>query len=148
MKDVIKHTVTSSAAAKQCYRDAVQMMDDHGYCTVEIKAGGRSLSQNALYWEWMNHLSEYINDKKGSEFSKDDLHDRMRHEYLGYYPPKKIGTVELRERLKTTTNLTTGEMYHYMAQIDAWAANAIGCLLPRPEDSQYAKLKKKNESGE
>lgn len=139
VKDSIKHTVTSQVAAEQCYRDAVAMMEEHGWCTVEIKAGGRSLSQNALYWEWMSVLADSINEKKKSDFSKDEIHDWMRHTFLGYEEVKQIGKVEIKPQLKTTTKLTSGEMFFYMQQIDAWAADCQ-IFLPRPEDCQYEKL--------
>jgi hypothetical protein len=142
MKDHYRHTVTSEQMAEQCYRDALALMKDHGWCTVEIKAGGRSLPQNALYWEWMTYIADHINKRNSSDFNKDDLHDRMRHDFLGYNAPRQIGSTTVKERLKTTTELTTGEMYHYMSQIDAWAAS-VGILLPRPEDCQYEKLKRK-----
>lgn len=147
MKDSIKSTITSEQSAQQAYRDIVAMMNEYGYCTIDIKAGGRSLSQNALYWEWLTEIAGYINEKNHSDFNKDDLHDRMRHDFLGYEKPKKIGSAEIRERLKTTTNLTTGEMFHFMQQIDAWAVS-IGLYLPRPEDCQYEKLKRKQDGQE
>jgi len=121
MNDSFKMTITSEPAAEQCLRDLRKMVGDYGYVTVEVKAGKRSKSQNDLYWEWLTHLVEYINTKKGTEVSKDDMHDYMRHKYLGYMEAKKIGSETIRERLKTTTQLTTGEMFHYMSEIDAYA---------------------------
>ena len=144
MTDHFKMTVTSEPAAEQCLRDLQQMVESYGYVTVEVKAGKRSKSQNDLYWEWLSYLSEYINSKKGTDVSKDDMHDYMRHKYLGYDAPKKIGSVEVRERLKTTTQLTTGEMFHYMSEIDAYAAS-IGLMLPRPDDCQYERNRRKQD---
>jgi len=144
MTDHLKMTVTSEPAAEQCMRDLRQMVTEYGYVTVEVKAGKRSKSQNDLYWEWLSDLSEYINSKKGTDVSKDDMHDYMRHKYLGYDQPKKIGSVEVRERLKTTTQLTTGEMFHYMSEIDAYAAS-IGLMLPRPDDCQYERNRRKQD---
>jgi len=144
MTDHFKMTVTSEPAADQCMRDLRQMVESYGYVTVEVKAGKRSKSQNDLYWEWLSDLSDYINSKKGTDVSKDDMHDYMRHKYLGYDQPKKIGSVEVRERLKTTTQLTTGEMFHYMSEIDAYAAS-IGLMLPRPDDCQYERNRRKQD---
>jgi len=147
MKDSVKITVTSEAAAEQAHRDIIKSMNDHGYCVVTVKAGSRSLSQNDLYWEWMTVLADEINAKKKSDFSKDEVHDWMRHNFLGYEDPKQIGRVEIKPQLKTTTRLTVGEMYHYMSQIDAWSADC-GIYLPRPSDCQYEKVKVKHESGQ
>ena len=140
MKDSIKHTLTSSQSAEQCHRDISAMIKEHGWVVVQLTAGGRSLSQNALYWTWLNDITVFINEKNKTDFKINEMHLRIKHDFLGYDKPKKVGSVEVKERLKSSTRLTTGEMYYFMSQIDAWAAG-FGLLLSRPEDCQYEKLK-------
>ena len=167
MKNSVKHTVTSEASAHQAYRDTMAMMSEFGYVTVEIKAGKRSTNQNSLYWEWMTVIADYVNEMKltltyteeemaeyGFEqdnellvVNKDDMHLSMRQSFLGHERPKKIGKMVIRNQLKSTTNLTKGEMFHYMEQINAYWAN-LGLLLPIPEDNEYSKLRRKHEGGE
>ena len=142
MIDSFKQTVTSEQAARQAYRDIIVMVEAHGYCVVTIKAGSRSLPQNDLYWEWMTHIADAINAQKKSDFSKEEVHDWMLHNFLGYEDAQQIGRVEIKPQLKTTTKLTVGEMHFYMSQVDAWAADC-GIYLPRPEDCQYEKVKGK-----
>ena len=146
MPDHIKHTVTSEQMALQCHRDTIAMMKDHGYCVVEIKAGSRSLSQNALYWEWITCITDFINQKNKTDFKIDEIHMRMKHDFLGYTSETKIGSSTIPPQLKSTTKLTKGEMFHYMLQIEAYWVG-LGLLLPRPEDSVYAFLRHKNETG-
>lgn len=146
MPDHIKHTVTSEQMALQCHRDVMAMMTDHGYCVVEIKAGSRSLSQNALYWQWITEITSFINEKNGADFTIDEIHMRMKHDFLGYTAEKQVGSSTIPPQLKSTTKLTKGEMFHYMLQLEShWAQ--FGLLLTRPEDSVYAFLRHKNETG-
>ena len=139
MSDSIKRLVSSEQGLEQCLRDMRQMLQEHGFINVEVKRGHRSLSQNALYWMWMKEIANFINARKGTDFSDDEIHIKMKHDFLGYEPERKIGTAVIPVQLKSTKNLTKGDMFHYMQQIDAWAAG-ISLYLPRPEDSDYEKL--------
>lgn len=148
MSDSLKHTITSEQAAQQAYGDTVQMMQEHGYCTVTIKAGSRSLSQNDLYWMWLDEMCEHVKEKLGAEYSKEEMHDSMRHAFLGYDEPRTIGKITVKPQLKSTTKLTVGEMYFYMNKIDMYAAQSLGLYLTRPSDCQYEKLKRKEDGQE
>lgn len=97
----------------------------------------RSSPSNALYWSWLTELAKYFS--KAKPFTKDDMHDLMRHQFLGYQD-KVIGSTIIGHQLKTTTGLKVSEMHVYMLQIDIWATEQ-GCYLPRPEDSDYAKYR-------
>ena len=95
----------------------------------------RSTSANALYWQWLTVMAKHFS-RKGQSFTKDDMHDLMRHRFLGY-EAKTIGKTEIQPQLKSTAELDTAQMCEYMTKIDAWCADH-GCLLPRPEDNDYA----------
>jgi len=103
----------------------------------------RSIAQNRLYWQWMDHLAKYFTEH-GHPLTKDQAHDLMCHTFLGYYT-RKIGQTEVTS-LRTTTwpkRLDTGEMSYYMDQIDAWAVDK-GCYLPTPADlKEQAMLKRR-----
>jgi len=102
---------------------------------VERYSPKRSTSANALYWQWLTVMAKHFS-KKGQTFTKDDMHDLMRHRFLGY-ENRVIGKTELKPQLKSSASLSTREMCEYMTKIDAWAADN-GCLLPRPEDNDYS----------
>lgn len=95
----------------------------------------RSLPQNNLYWEWMTRLGQHFS-KSGAKYSSEEMHDLMRHKFLGYVN-KKIGNTELQPQLRSTTDLTKKEFSEYMMKIEVWAAEH-GCLLPYPADNEYA----------
>ena len=103
----------------------------------------RSLSQNALFWQWMESMSTYFT-KHSRNLSKDEAHDLMCHLHLGYVT-KTIGQQEIRG-MRTTTwpkRLTVEEMGEFMDKIDAWAADK-GCYLPTPADCAHDRYMKKN----
>lgn len=95
----------------------------------------RSNSANNLYWKWLTVMAQHFS-RNGQSFTKDDMHDLMRHRFLGY-EAKTIGKTEIQPQLKSTAELDTAQMCEYMTKIDAWCADH-GCLLPRPEDNDYA----------
>tara|TARA_R110002020_G_scaffold292877_1_gene508307 strand:- start:1169 stop:1576 length:408 start_codon:yes stop_codon:yes gene_type:complete len=100
----------------------------------------RTLNQNGLYWQWMTKMAKYFSDEK--KFTKDDIHDLMRHKFLGY-EDRVINNTVIAHQLKSTTACLTGEMFAYMEKVDAWSAD-MGCLLPIPEESEYKELLDKN----
>lgn len=140
MNDSIKHLVSSKQMIEQCVRDMNEMLEAHGYFNFEIKRGNRSLSQNALYWLWLKEIADYLNKHNGTDFVEDEIHLRMKHDYLGYEAEKKIGSSVIPAQLKSTKNLTKGDMFHFMSQVDQWAAG-VGLMLTRPEGCQYEQLR-------
>lgn len=94
----------------------------------------RSVEQNGLMWSWLSVMAGYFSTEQRG-FTRDDMHDLMRHKFLGYVE-KKVGNTEMPPQLRSTTTLDVAEMHDYLTQIDAWAA-ACGCLLPRTADSVY-----------
>ena len=109
----------------------------------------RSLPQNALYWQWMTQLAKHFSGLKMDDgdggkirvkFTKDDMHDLMRHRFLGYTDEKTVGSTVIPMQLISTTGLKTQPMHEYMSKIDAFAADN-GCLLPHPADSEYMEYK-------
>jgi hypothetical protein len=102
----------------------------------------RTLSQNDLYWQWMEDLSVYFT-RNGRPLTKDDAHDLMRHIHLGY-TSKTIGKTEIGPFLRSTKTLSTAEMGEYMDRVDAWAID-MGCQLPTPADSAHERYLKKSQ---
>lgn len=144
MSDSIKSTVTSEGAAAQSYRDIMKMVNDHGYCVVTIRAGGRSLEQNNLYYAWTQELADEVNRRNKTDFSKEEIHEKFKAMYLGYTERKQIGTTEIPPQLRSTKKLTKGEMFHYMRQVETWAIDN-GIALSHPEDNEYYRTKAKQD---
>jgi len=105
---------------------------------VEEYKSPRSLSANSLYWLWLSEIAGFLT-KKGREATKEDLHDLMRHKFLGYHPKRKVGRTEIGSTLKSTRKLNTSEFCFYLQQIDAWASE-IGCFVTSPMDCEYRRF--------
>lgn len=99
----------------------------------------RTLPMNAMLWVWHTHMAKHFSRKAGP-FTPEDMHELMKHKFLGYENPRVIGKTEIPAQLKSTTRLSKGEMLEFMEKVDAWAADN-GCLLPRSEDNDYDKLR-------
>ena len=99
-----------------------------------FKSGkARSINQNSLYWKWLAIMA-----KKYKQDEPEDMHDLMRHKFLGY-EDKRVGKTVISNQLKSTTKLDKGEMFHYMEKINMWAADN-SLLLPIPEESEYKEI--------
>jgi len=120
---------------------AIRMLLADGPVRVEVEnvKERRSTSANALYWQWLTVMAKHFS-RKGQVFTKDDMHDLMRHKFLGY-EERKVGNTALQPQLKSTADLDTAKMCEYMTKLDAWCADHV-CLLPRPEDNDYAQWQK------
>lgn len=101
----------------------------------------RTLPMNALWWLWMDQMAKHFSAKAGP-FTKDSMHELMKHQFLGYDDAHIIGKTEIPPQLRSTSKLTKGEMLRFMQQVDAWAADH-GCLLQRPEDNEYDEMSRR-----
>jgi len=144
MRDSEKFVITHGTALDNATHIMRQMLEDNGWLKVHVTAGNRSLDQNSLYWVWIAQITEFVNEKKGTDFSTNEMHEWMKHSFLGYDDPKVIGKVEIPAQLKSTAKLSKSEMFAYMDRIDIYWAQ-LGCLLVTPDDSVYAELKTKHE---
>ena len=98
----------------------------------------RTRSQNNLYWMWCEEMANYYS-RRDTPFTKDDMHDLMRHHFLGY-ENKTIGNTTLERQLVSTTGLKKPEMSEYMHKIEQWNTDN-GLLLTIPADNEYRKYK-------
>jgi hypothetical protein len=106
----------------------------------EVWTEPRSKSQLGLYRMWLTKLADYFSTKD-QQFSDDDMHDLMRHKFLGY-ETKTVGNTVIKDQLKSTANGAIGktEMSEYMTKLDIWATE-MECYLPHPEDNEYSKYR-------
>jgi hypothetical protein len=102
-----------------------------------------SRSQENLFWQWMTTMDQkfYRRSKKTTQRQKEDIHDLICHKFLGYQ--EKIVGKTVIKGMRTLTwpdSLEKGEMARLMKQTERWAAEN-GCLLPVPEDNDYAQYR-------
>ncbi len=72
----------------------------------------------------------------------------LKHTFLGYEVVDMVDvTTQLTERVRTlrkTSKLDMGEMFHFMEQVERWAVG-INCFVTIPDNSEYMKLKRKQD---
>lgn len=97
----------------------------NGVLTVKKKWNKRSLSQNSLYWMWLEIISQDVSHVP------EELHIIFR----GLFAPKKEVHIKTKSYMipRSTTDLTKGEMVEYMFHVEQ-QANELGITLPHPED--------------
>ncbi|WP_338564091.1 hypothetical protein [Erwinia sp. E_sp_B04_7] len=106
----------------------------------------RSIPQNSLQHMWYAELSAYL-IKRGKPFASPEwVKDAMKHTYLGYESREMVDVVTGKrtqiQTLRHTSGLDTGDMHHYLTQVEGWALN-VGCRLTIPADSEYNQLRQK-----
>lgn len=105
------------------------------YVKVDEYTSPRTLPANRLYWKWLDEISEYLTKRK-YDAQSHDLHDLMKHKFLGYHEPKKVGQTLIEKRLRSTRTLSKTDFCSYMEKVEAWAFN-IGCIVTTPALSEY-----------
>lgn len=98
----------------------------------------RTRSQNNLYWMWMEEMANFYS-RRDSQHTKDDMHDLMRHKFLGY-TDKQVGNTFIERQLVSTTDLPKTDMSEYMHKIEQWNTDQ-GLLLTIPAHNEYMKYK-------
>ena len=108
-------------------------------------AAKRTLSQNALFHMWCNELSSYLLKHGRMWAAPEFVKDMLKHSFLGYKDTMRLDVstnqpAKVRELIHTS-DLSTGDMLHFMEQCEAYSAG-IGCLLTIPEKSEYMQNKR------
>lgn len=120
---------------------------------VEIKKyrKKRSLNANALYWVWNTEIADHLNYKKVPAYKKNKktgellpipwskmvVHVMFKHEFLQADTYKLGNHVFIDNDIPSTRDLSDSEFCFYMTQVEKWAYNMLGLILPTPLESEY-----------
>lgn len=103
----------------------------------------RSISQNKLFHKWCKQISEKFIERT-PEASPEAMKLYLKKMFLGI-EDVKIGKQIIPDQVKHSSDLDVGEMVHFMDQVYHWGLeNKV--ILAVPEESEYRKLKIKQES--
>jgi hypothetical protein len=108
----------------------IKRLDIKKVYTVEIteRRIKRTISQNGLYWLWLQCLShETGNDK-------DEIHEFFKQKYIN--PELKIIFDESVE-LRSTTELNTLQFKSYLDNVQVFANTELAITLPDPNDLRW-----------
>lgn len=100
----------------------------------------RSLSQNAMYWAWLDEINKQNPLRvDGSAIQGRELWHEVFKKF--YCPEKQITNGKTVLSIKSTKMLDVGEMTFYLNKIEAWCMDR-GVMLSIPESSEYYQLMK------
>jgi len=110
----------------------VQSKKDGKY-SIEIKKVRqiRSLSQNALYWKWLDIIGNSLG------YDADELHTTFKSMFLTDRSQKL-------PLVRSTAKLNKNQFSAYLGKIEREAAQ-LGIVLPQPEDYYNSLAKELNE---
>ena len=109
----------------------------------------RSLSQNALSHMWYAEISEYLINSGRTDATPEWVKRNLKKTYLGYeeveYTDFVTGIKTIELELRHTSDLDTGDMHHFMCQVEGWCAQ-FGLVLTIPQSSEFQVLRDKQEA--
>ncbi|MDR5867947.1 NinB/YbcN family protein [Halomonas koreensis] len=118
-------------------------------CNVKITGTRRSLPQNAMFHMWCEEIAGFFIGRgktsfaDGTAMDKDSVKRNLKRTFLGHEEVSDIdlrtGAVDKRYELRKTSELDSGEMHHFLTQVDSWATE-FGIPLTHPFDSEYMEL--------
>lgn len=100
-------------------------------CRFQFVSTIRSNEQNKYYWGVCVYLiSEYTG------FSTEETHEVLKHLFLRkeVILKQKSGAYNI-HITESTTQLTTGEFKRYLEEIQKWASEALGLIIPDPNET-------------
>lgn len=108
----------------------------------------RSLSQNALSHMWYQEISEYLIKSGRTDATKEWVKRNLKKTFLGYedveYTDFTTGEKTVERQLRHTSDLDTGDMHHFMCQVERWCAQ-FGLVLTIPQSSEFQVLREKQD---
>lgn len=109
----------------------------------------RSLSQNSLSHMWYAEISEYLIKSGRTDATPTWVKRNLKKTYLGYeeveYTDFVTGEITYELELRHTSDLDTGDMHHFMCQVEMWCAQ-FGLALTIPQNSEFQVLRDKQEA--
>lgn len=108
----------------------------------------RTLSQNRLMHMWFAELSLWL-QQRGKAFADPEwVKAAMKHTYLGYENVDRVdvitGEISTVKELRKTSKLKTGELHHFLNQVEGWARE-MGCILTIPNNCEFMALRRQQE---
>ena len=113
---------------------------------VDVYSPKRSLSQNSLFHRWVREICVFLVERKRLDppDSMEKLERQMKqiivNKFLGT-EDVRVGTQVVEGQLRHTSDLSQGDMYFFMCQVQDWALD-LGIHLSHPQDSEFMKLQR------
>lgn len=98
----------------------------------------RSFLQNRYYWGLVIPVVRASLHDVGVEFGNQTTHEMLKLRFLKEDLHVRDG--EFISRIKSTKELSTSEFMDYIAQIQRWASEFLGCVIPDPGEQACMQL--------
>lgn len=89
----------------------------------------RSLSQNSLSHVWYKEISDYLIKSGRTDATPAWVKRNLKKTYLGYeeveYTDFVTGIKTIELELRHTSDLDTGDMHHFMCQVEGWCTGVV-----------------------
>jgi hypothetical protein len=98
----------------------------------------RTLRQNAYYWGVVVELITLEIAGTNAKVEKEEVHRALARYFLDFDNDRtfETGGVVFGERI-STTELSTVEFNQYIENIQRWAAEYLGLIIPDPEQTDF-----------
>lgn len=114
---------------KETVKSYIDKLPDKKYeVLINLQREKRSINQNSLYWLWIACICEDTGN------SKEMVHHELRMKFLPHFSGK------LGIEPTSTTMLDTLSMKKYLDEVNLWAAEYLGIILPDPEDKYWSEF--------
>jgi len=99
----------------------------------------RTLSQNALFYVWCNHIANFFNTEYGDDhWNKNNVHDLFCEMYK---QPIVLPDGRVVDKWVETSKLNKKQMRDFMEKIQAYMATEHGATVPLPDDEKYSEFR-------
>jgi len=114
---------------KQKVIEYISKLPDKKYIVkIELKREQRSPAQNRVYWLWIACICEETGNSKA----------KVHSELGSYFLPQIEGKIGFEP--VSTTILDTAQFKKYLDEVNLWANEFLGIILPNPEDKYWAEF--------
>lgn len=127
-----------------CAGELLEFLKDNGAIRVQFKKKPRTIPQNDTFHMWCEKFAQGLT-ALGRPATKPEVKLWMKHKFLGLCDVT-YGDKVIRDQLRETSDLDSGEFYIFMERMWEYAATDFGIFLPIPEDSEYKKIKAQQEA--
>lgn len=110
-------------------------LKDGRYEIAVTKVSKRSNPQNAYYWMMLtNYIQPALYDQGWDHIkTKEDAHEFVRELFLKTKVVNE-NTGEMKERIRSTTELSKEDFGIYLEEIWRWSAEYLGIAVPSPNE--------------
>jgi hypothetical protein len=102
--------------------------------TLQKEKKSRTSPQNRFYWGVVVELVRQGLKDAGHVLNTQDTHEMLKLRFLKEILMVNENTGEVVERIKSTSELTTSEMNDYISEIQIFASEYLGIIIPDPNE--------------